>query len=278
MVRRYSWKKYVLVFLSLVGIALLIMEGVDEYAKYTERRDVNEQIDLLRSYVPNENEMSFHQHVDHIRLFIQENSSHSINSEFRSLWREPHRHYARFHLYVEGKHTMPAPMECSTRAGLMSKLLKSHGSKTRIVDVYSMQKGFLPHTFLEVQNPESLQWEITDPDINIYWYHPENFERAGIKELITNGVQSYVPCSSPDKCGWDIKHNPDTDTPIELKDENYFSMARLHDPDEGKQAYYNSRNFNIHQVFSINGEEKSFCDVWEKVCRLGLQDLYKGEL
>lgn len=263
-------------FIILAGVIALAFEGADEFGKHEEQAAIIKEVSAIKDQLALECVEGFYAQVDEVRGFIQQYSKHQVSGEFQNLWREPAKHYAAFLDVVENRREKPVAMECSTRSGLMSKLLQALGYETRIVDVYSMQKDFRAHTFLEVLNPETKKWEIADPDINIYWFDSTTQERVGISELVANGVENYVPCSNPYRCGWDIKHNSDTNPPTELMDENYFSMARIHDSVEGKYAIYNSVNFDLEQKMpTSDGDEKVFCDVWGKVCRLGLEDFSK---
>ena len=258
-----------LLLIAFIAVACLLLHK--EYQDYLETRQIEETAKAIAAELktsPDDVQLL----ADEVRALIQAHSYHSVGPEFRSLWRDPAKH---FHAFEQALSTQePVPMECSVRSGLMQEILASKGIKTRLVDVYSHQPDFQAHTFLEVYNPNSQSWEISDPDINIYWLNEATKKRAGIKEIIRLGIEEFIPFSSPAHCGWEKIHNTDTNPPSELRAENYYSMARIRDPVEGRIAVYNPQSFDLEQTYSTGTHAgKPFCEIWGKVCEIGLTAL-----
>lgn len=234
---------------------------------------IDTQVETIIADIDFQQADTFHEQVDLLRNVIQDYSAHDINKEFKSLWRDPEAHYKRFIQSMNNPDMPEAPMECSTRADLMGRLLEERGYDTRMVDVYSFQEDFPAHTFIEVQNPVSAHWEIVDPDVDVFWQDPKTGERVGITEIVDEGVEDFIPCSTPDSCGWNIDHSEDGDDPARLRHEDYFSMARIREDDGDKFAYFNSRIFSPYKDLPSKDGTRSFCDTWDKVCDIGLVDL-----
>ena len=73
-------------------------------------------------------------------------------------------------------------MECSVRSNIMARLLEAMGYETRIVAIFNTKsaRNLNSHSFLEVLNPETGQWETQDADYDIYW---QRKTRAGAFRL-----------------------------------------------------------------------------------------------
>lgn len=59
------------------------------------------------------------------------------------------------------------------------------------------------HTFLEVKNPDTNEWEIQDPDYNLIYKDLKTGKRLGVNDIVLKPLPSIVPCQSNDDCTWD---------------------------------------------------------------------------
>ena len=108
----------------------------------------------------------FHETVDAVRIFINDHSQTKAGRTFHAMNRDnvafaegiiAHAHDAS----VERVH-----MECSTRAYLMTRVLRSMGVETRGRN-FRYHGDYSSHSFLEGLNAESKTWEAVDPDYDL---------------------------------------------------------------------------------------------------------------
>ena len=144
-----------------VGLAYLLASGI---ADRRQAARVQAEIDQIVALVvlPDKHQERF----DAVRAFLNEHSIHKIDQEFRAL-REEKSFTTAILAHAAGKRAQPVPMECSTRSNLMGQMLRKLGYKTRTVAIFDSETNH-SHTFLDVLNPDSGQWETQDPDYNIY--------------------------------------------------------------------------------------------------------------
>jgi hypothetical protein len=75
--------------------------------------------------------------------------------------------------HATDQNSEPLQAECSIRSNLMAAVLRKLGFKTRIVYLFDTDgkdgDKLRSHTFVDVLNPATEEWESHDPDYNLYW-------------------------------------------------------------------------------------------------------------
>ena len=66
----------------------------------------------------------------------------------------------------------PPHLSCGPRTYAMKEILKSLKFRSRVVDIFEIQKSKVnPHTLLEVYSTDLGKWVLQDPDFNTEYYH-----------------------------------------------------------------------------------------------------------
>jgi hypothetical protein len=196
------------------------------------------------------------QTFDAVRAFIYANTVGNMNSEFWKLNRE--RAFTSAILaHVKGRRAEPVPMECASRSNLMGAVLRALGYETRRVALFDTDtKNLQGHTFLEVLNPETGQWESQDPLYDLYWRDNTTGARVSVFEHAEMIFDDLEPCSE-DGCGWTRKSS---------KLRPLIDVLTLADKEAGtKRSIYTSRA-NPAGPFTVKGRVGSFCEVMAKRC------------
>ncbi|HXG78840.1 MAG TPA: hypothetical protein VNJ31_05845 [Methyloceanibacter sp.] len=210
----------------------------------------------------------FHQQVDQINAFINENSIYKVDAKFWANRGNPANYAADLIAHAKDPSNEPAHMECSTRSNLMARVLNVLGFKTRIVALFSTDETYGSHSFLEVMNPETGRWETYDPTFNVYWRKEGGGDRISLAEL-AEVIDEIEPCG-PTGCGWDYV-NREGARIIRLK--NLLDIIAIEDKRGGvKFAVYTSRA-DLNRTYSKGGKQGKFCEVQAKRCEYGLFDI-----
>lgn len=144
------------------------------------------------------NNSSQYQLIDSVRNFVYSNSVHGEARGFtdtrcieQSLWS-----------YYKTKENAPR-LTCGPRAKIMKLILDHFHIKSRIVHIYNDTNDQIrSHTFLEVYNKDSNNWEIQDPDYNIVYLDKITSKRVATADIIFGDNKTIIPCSSISQ-GWD---------------------------------------------------------------------------
>lgn len=134
--------------------------------------------------------------VDYARNFIYTYSKYAGKSEPG----KPDRSDTLEKMYLFSLGKGPAPItECSARATAMLTLLAELGIDSRLIFLYADNGNSVgEHTELEVYNPDTQRWEITDPNYDVYFVNTANGERASIAQLVFGPLDSTRPCDTCD--------------------------------------------------------------------------------
>ena len=199
----HNYVKIIIIGIVLLLITALIALCVSEYGKRRQEKAEQESLNDLLAIMAVPQDQDFHATADYVRDFIWRNSVHNIDEEFYAHWGNTPVIVSKMIAYAKGQSKRPPHLECSSRSGLMSGIMKLLGYKVRSVDVYRHLDEFPAHSFLEVFNPEAAKWEIYDTDQNIYWRDTTNGQRAGIEDIIaTPDLDTVQPCLQGGRCGW----------------------------------------------------------------------------
>lgn len=100
----------------------------------------------------------------------------------------------KMYQYYKGNGAPPA-VECSARATAMLTLLGELGIDSRLIFLYEQAgESIAQHTELEVFNPDSQRWEITDPTYNVYFIDANSGARSSIAQLVFAPPDATRPC------------------------------------------------------------------------------------
>lgn len=263
--KRKHIQKYITfgaVLLCALGAGLWGMDYLDE--KRTEEI-YKDRIAYIKKASGIEKVPAFHDKLDILRKFINENSQHKIDEEFYSLWRDRIKMADAFIDYLDGRRKDLPHMECASRSGLMSAILKSEGLNTRSVDVYYQgQQGILSsHALFDVYNPEMRRWETQDPEYDVYWKNLETGDRVSMVEA--GADDDIVPCNGSN-CGWNFISR-EGNAASNLR--NLTAYITVIDRNAGERLTFYRPDILPETIVKYDEKEGTFCDVIAKNCRDG---------
>lgn len=263
-------RKHIIVGLSLVLLLASIPLGFSKAKELQKDRLYKEQIKELIKLSNVEKLTAFQERTDSLRTFIATNSSHNMDEEFYSIWRDQTAIANVVLAYIKGERKDLPHLECSTRTGLVASLYRELGYRTRGIVVFNTSDQLASHTLLEVQNPETKNWELQDTDYNIFWRHKESGKRASIIDLMKD-PQMHEPCNNSKPCGWDDGEAGHKNAENLL---NYLGIASIIDKQINRRLSVYAKDTDPENIYNTaqNGTG-SFCDVWKKNCRQGFQTL-----
>ena len=212
----------------------------------------------------------FHQQVDKVRMFINNNSRHKIDEEFRAAQGNPAAFAAGMLAYAKRLSSEPVHMECSTRSNLMARVLRALGYRTRIVAIFNSRTNLRSHSFLEVMNPETERWETQDPDYDIYWRSKGSEMRISLADA-AEGIEDLQPCGR-DGCGWEHVSREGKEAKV-LK--RYLDIISITDKQRDiRYALYTSRA-HLATIYTKRSKRGTFCQVEAQRCKQGFFDIKK---
>lgn len=206
-------------------------------------REIKSIVDYLNSQVFKTESEKF----DFIRNWIYKNSIHDVDSTYNLKDAFNVQKSLSMMWKTHKTETDRIRLTCGPRAMAMKYILDKLEKKSRIVMIFSDASDQVEsHTFLEVFNVEAKQFEIHDPDYNIY-YVDHNSNRIDIFELIFNDHEKIYPVSD-DKKGWGNNNM------IHIKD-MYLKAFMYGNPVTTKRpiVVINKAKFNLNKKFSRNG-------------------------
>lgn len=252
----------ILAALGLTALGFAIDEGLD----YWKKRQNQAAYEAILPYTKVADAASFDAEMDALRSFVNTHSLHKIDALFKSYWRDSREIARRTLAYAKGETTEKPHLECSTRSGMMGSFTKALGYRTRSVSVYGVQDGLLlSHTFLEIQNPETQQWQVQDPDLDLYYKVAATGARASIHDLIAQEIEDIIPCNSSGACGWDIVSPEDFPA---TKMHKYMGLASVNDYQvKDRPLLVNTRRFDLDKPVTYRKADAPYCQHLEKNCR-----------
>lgn len=183
--------------LAALGIGFYILNG--PYQDHLKETRYAALVETLAKKSGMDEKNNFHEKMDTVRRFVNTNTRHAVDEEFRAVWDDKLKHHQLLLAFLDGRRATPPPYECSTRSALMGDILKSRGYKVHSVVAYRRDGDVLEsHTFIRVYNDATGDWETQDPDYDLYWLNHKTGSRA---TFFSPGSAAIVPCNET-TCGW----------------------------------------------------------------------------
>ena len=117
-------------------------------------------------------------------------------------------------------------------------------------------------------NPVSKRWETLDADYDLYWKSISSGDRVSLAEAAGN-LDDLLPCGR-ERCGWDLVSR-DGNRPKSLIDKLDILSVTSKEKDIRYSVY--TPRANLEQVFAIDGESGTYCEVLAKRCRDGFRPI-----
>ena len=181
--------------------------------------------------------------------FVYNNSRHAVDSEHANLAAMEFSDAMRTILdgvicSANGNKDKKPHLSCGFRAYVLHDLLKAFKIESRLLLIlHDDPKCYGLHRQLEVFNPETRQWEVWDPDYNVWFEDSDTGRRIGIIELLYRDLNQVTPMNS-NTSGWEK-----TDTKM-LLDGGYKGVM-FEGPDTRTKhnlILINSRRFDLEKT------------------------------
>src|SRR5262245_4985248 len=262
------------VLAGVAGIAVIggvIWLAVDWFHERETTRRTNAYVTDLITVLGLSDTSDFHQRIDKVRTFINDHSIHRPDEAFRANQGKGSAFAAEVLAHARGLSTEPAHMECSTRSTLVTRILQTLGYETRIIAIFDSETNLESHSFLEVMNPQTGQWETQDPDYDIYWRRKGAVEeRVSLAEM-ADAIQEIEPCGR-DSCGWDHVSREGIRAKRLV---DFLDIISVTAKDKAvRYALYTSRA-DLARAYSKGPKRGVFCEVESKRCDQGFYDITK---
>ena len=156
---------------GLAGLAVLALAwlAADRLGRWQDARAAEAHVREIVALLDLEAGPDFHRRLDLVRAFINDHSERKLDDEFYANRRSAAVFAAGVLAHAEGRLSDPINMECSTRTRLMRAILVALGYRTRDVAIFDSHSNLKSHSFLEMRNPATGEWETQDADFDIYW-------------------------------------------------------------------------------------------------------------
>jgi len=205
-----------------------------------------QELEPIQAYLEAQNFLSETARIDFIRHWVNQNSIHLIDKQ--------HNKYAFntpqvLSMLWETHQTKqnPAHLSCGPRTLAMQAILNELGISNRMIVIFTDNYPQVrSHTFLEVFNRETRQWEIQDPDFNLYYINLQTQARVATADLLWGDLEAMLPASQAG-IGWDVNEV------IHLK-QDYFEAMMYMDYSKAKKSIIliNADKFQPTEVFEKN--------------------------
>lgn len=255
-----------LVGIVLVGGAVWFVPDEIREQQMTKRTDTYVQEIISMLGLPPD----FHQQLDSVRIFINDHSMHKIDEAFWTNRGNSAAFASGVIAHAKNPSLEPIHMECSTRSNLMARILQAMGHKTRIIAIFNSKTNLNSHSFLEVMNPETEQWETQDPDFDIYWRSKESKQRISLADEAER-IEDIEPCGR-ENCGWD--HVSREGIKAEKLDDMLDIISITDKQRDIRYALYTSRA-DLSRIYRKARKQGTFCEVEAKRCKEGFYDARK---
>lgn len=208
------------------------------------------------------------QRFDAVRHFINRNSHHADDAEFRRLLQRRDLMAEGLLGYATGQRSEPIHLLCGARSNLMSAVLQKLGYETRIIALFDTDDDEpRSHTFLEVKNPETGRWETQDPDFDLYWTSKRSGERVSLVDAAED-LSDLEPCHQPGACGWELDDAEGKSASL-LRE--YLDIICVTNMVNGKRFCRFTTRAKPDRIFTRNGARGRFCDLMPNRCALGFE-------
>jgi hypothetical protein len=254
-----------LTILLLLSLCIGLYIPARHFLKAQKRKEDREIYKVLVPEIGISLQDDFYTKVDKTRVFISRNSTHKIDDEFYSYWGNAKKVVAKFHDKLAGKSETGPHLECSSRTGIMLKMLENMGYQTREVIVYKAKDNFPSHVYLEVKNPKTESWHIQDPDYDIFWKMKKTGARASVADLWSHRLKDFEPCLNDEKCGWNII-NREGRKPKSIKGSFGLAYVQNHQTGE-KTLHVNAARFPLEKRVLVDGRMESYCEMKPRNCQ-----------
>jgi hypothetical protein len=250
-------------------IGAMVWLSADRFNEKLIKSRTDAHVKEIISLLDLESMPEFHQRLDRVRTFINDNSIHQIDPTFWANRASPSSFAAGVLARAKGT-AEPVHMECSTRTNLMGLVLQALGYETRVVAIFRSRSNLNSHSFLEVMNPETKQWETQDPDYDIFWRSKDTAERISVAEM-AEAIDDIEPCGRGG-CGWDHKSREGIRA---AKLKPYLDIISITAKEKAtRYALYTSRA-DLSRTYSKGSKQGTFCEVEAKRCEMGFYDITK---
>ena len=257
---------------GVAGIAVMggaVWFAADWFREQQRTRQTEAYVQEIVSLLDLPATPDFHQRIDKVRIFINDNSIHRIDEAFWAS-RGTEAYAAGVLAHAKGLSTEPVHMECSTRSNLMTRILDALGYDTRIVAIFNSRTNLKSHSFLEVMNPETGRWETQDPDYDLYWQSKNSAERISLADK-AEAIEKIEPCGR-ESCGW---HHVSREGIRAEKLLNYLDIISVTAKRKTlRYALYTSRA-DLSTMYRKGSKHGTFCQVEAKRCKNGFFDITK---
>lgn len=259
--------------ITLYGIALMIAFtvigfAIDEYSSHQEEQKKHQAYAQIIPLIELKETDDFETTVDKVRSFLFEHTQFDMSPDFYELWGNHHAIAYRIIAHAKGENNKRAPLECSSRSGILESIIQTLGYKTRSISTYMYSDHYPSHTFSEVQNPETKKWHVQDVQHDQFWRMKNTGARASIHDLIKNYKSTYIPCRTKTHCiTWD-KLSRENETPHKL--EAYYDSASIIDRNNNSRPFLvNAKRFDLNTPLKIKNKDEpmTYCEYRKKDCR-----------
>jgi hypothetical protein len=261
------------VLVALLGIALVggvIWFSIHWMRERQATKLMNTYLQEIISMLSLPASSHFHQRMDKVRSFINDHSKHKIDGAFFANRGDPFLYAAGLIAHAKNPSIEPVHMECSVRSNVMARILEAMGYETRIVAIFNTKsdRNLNSHSFLEVLNPETGQWETQDADYDIYWKRKDSSGRISLADAAED-VADIEPCGR-ERCGWD---HVSREGKKARKLRKYLDIISITDKQRGiRYALYTSRA-DLSRLYSKGRKRGTFCQTEAQRCKQGFYDI-----
>lgn len=163
--------------------------------------------------------------------------------------------------HIQGTGEMPY-LWCDGRATAFMTLLREMGIDSRLIFLYGDNSTQVQeHTFLEVFNPDTQQWEVSDAFNNIYYVDTQTQARASVERLIFGSLDTIVGCS-----GESATCSPDAIKPYRKFFEAFrygYTDTFYVNPDRFEVSKRFPENANVNLAEYLTGNPRDFKFVFD---------------
>jgi len=201
----------------------------------------------IKTYIAAQNFPSQTAQIDFVREWVNQNSIHLIDKEHDSYAFNNQKVLVKlWQTYAVDQ--APPHLSCGPRTMAMQSILNELGIQSRVISIFTDNYTQVrSHTFLEVFNQDTRNWEIQDPDFNLYYIDLRTQQRLATTDLLWGDLDMLVPQSST-ALGWEkneVTH---------LKADYFEAMMYMSfQKNEKSVILINSERFDPQKIFVDNG-------------------------